>query len=144
MNCSATVGTSPNIARAHLSGVAFVPVGRVKSASEPRVRMDSGMLWIPTVAKRLAVRDWARRDEAVVERLRRVDNRRMALLREMIGTFCADADEVEARSMAAFCVAIGEHFLAADHGDRTRAQVLAHVADLLLDRPRKGHGQQPF
>src|SRR3712207_224724 len=83
----------------------------------------------------LAVRDWARRDEAVAERLRRVDNRRMALLREMIGTFCPDPDEVEARSLLAFCVAIGEHFLAADHGDRTRAQVLARAADLLLDRP---------
>ena len=83
----------------------------------------------------LAVRDWARRDEAVAERLRRVDNRRMALLREMIGTFCPDPDEVEARSLLAFCVAIGEHFLAADHGDRTRAQVLARATDLLLDRP---------
>ncbi|MEU4836215.1 TetR/AcrR family transcriptional regulator [Streptosporangium sp. NPDC023615] len=83
----------------------------------------------------LAVRDWARRDEAVAGRLRRVDNRRMALLRELIGTFCSDPDEVEARSMLAFCVAIGEHFLAADHGDRTRAQVLARAADLLLDRP---------
>ncbi|GGS77754.1 TetR family transcriptional regulator [Planobispora rosea] len=87
----------------------------------------------------LAVRDWARRDEAVAERLRRVDNRRMALLREMIGTFCSDADEVEARSLLAFCVAIGEHFLAADHGDRTRAQVLTRAADLLLDR-RPGSG----
>lgn len=87
----------------------------------------------------LAIRDWARRDEAVAERLRRVDNRRMALLRELIGTFCSDADEVEARSMLAFCVAIGEHFLAADHGDRTRAQVLARAADLLLDRPRGDH-----
>jgi AcrR family transcriptional regulator len=83
----------------------------------------------------LAVRDWARRDEAVAERLRRVDNRRMALLREMIGTFCSDADEVEARALLAFCVAIGEHFLAADHSGRTRAQVLARAADLLLDRP---------
>lgn len=46
----------------------------------------------------LAVRDWARRDEAVAARLRRVDNRRMGLLREMIGTFCTDPDEVEARS----------------------------------------------
>jgi AcrR family transcriptional regulator len=82
----------------------------------------------------LAVRDWARRDDAVAERLRRVDNRRMDLLREMIGTFCADPDEVEARSLLAFCVAIGEHFLAADHGDRTRAQVLTRAADLLLDR----------
>ncbi|WP_448612050.1 TetR/AcrR family transcriptional regulator [Geodermatophilus sp. URMC 60] len=83
----------------------------------------------------LAVRDWARRDEAVAVRLRRVDNRRMALLREMIGTFCPDPDEVEARSLLAFCVAIGEHFLAADHGDRTRVEVLARAADLLLDRP---------
>src|SRR5262249_8094731 len=68
----------------------------------------------------LAIRAWARRDEAVAERLRRVDNRRMGLLRRMIGTFCADPDEVEARALLAFCVAIGEHFLAADHGDRTR------------------------
>ena len=83
----------------------------------------------------LAVRDWARRDPAVAERLRRVDNRRMGLLREMIGTFCTDPDEVEARSLIAFCVAIGEHFLAADHGGRSRAQVLRRAADLLLDRP---------
>jgi len=88
----------------------------------------------------LAVRDWARRDEAVAARLRRVDNRRMALLREMIGTFCDDADEVEARSLLAFCVAIGEHFLAADHGERTRAQVLSRAADLLLDRPEVSSG----
>jgi AcrR family transcriptional regulator len=84
----------------------------------------------------LAIRDWARRDEAVAKRLRRVDNRRMALLREMIGTFCSDPDEVEARSLLAFCVAIGEHFLAADHGPRSRSQVLTHAADLLLKRPR--------
>jgi AcrR family transcriptional regulator len=91
----------------------------------------------------LAIRDWARRDEAVAERLRRVDNRRMALLREMIGTFCSDADEVEARSLLAFCVAIGEHFLAADHGDRTRAQVLVRAADLLLNRPTKTTATDP-
>jgi AcrR family transcriptional regulator len=92
----------------------------------------------------LAIRDWARRDEAVAERLRRVDNRRMALLREMIGTFCSDADEVEARSLLAFCVAIGEHFLAADHGGRTRAQVIARAADLLLDRPAGATAAEAF
>lgn len=82
----------------------------------------------------LAVRDWARRDQAVAQRLRRVDNRRMDLLRTMIGTFCPDADEVEARSLLAFCTAIGAHFLAADHGGRTRAEVIQRAADLLLDR----------
>jgi AcrR family transcriptional regulator len=91
----------------------------------------------------LAVRDWARRDDAVAERLRRVDNRRMALLRDMIGSFCPDPDEVEARSLLAFCVAVGEHFLAADHGDLSRAQVLARAVDLLLDRAptRPGSGE---
>ncbi|MGI5171615.1 TetR/AcrR family transcriptional regulator [Spirillospora sp. CA-253888] len=85
----------------------------------------------------LAVRDWARRDRAVEARLRRVDNRRMALLREMIGTFCADPDEVEARSLLAFCTAIGHHSLAADHEGRSRAEVLARAADLILERPRE-------
>lgn len=83
----------------------------------------------------LAIRAWARNDETAAERLRRVDNRRMDLLREMIGTFCADPDEVEARSLLAFCAAIGAHFLAADHEGRTRTEVLTRAADLLLDRP---------
>jgi AcrR family transcriptional regulator len=89
----------------------------------------------------LAIRDWSRRDQAVADRLRRVDNRRMSLLREMIGTFCDDPEEVEARSVLAFCLLIGEHFLAADHGDRTRAQVVRRAGDLILDRrPDNGTG----
>jgi AcrR family transcriptional regulator len=80
----------------------------------------------------LAVRDWARRDQTVAQRLRRVDNRRLDYLRELFATFCQDADEVEARSMLAFCLLIGNHFLAADHGTRTRAEVVARAAGLLL------------
>ncbi|WP_031467783.1 TetR/AcrR family transcriptional regulator [Sciscionella sediminilitoris] len=72
----------------------------------------------------LAVRDWARRDPAVAERLRRVDNRRMDYARSQFRTFCSDEDEVEARSMIAFSLAVGKHFLAADHGERTRTEVL--------------------
>lgn len=113
-----------------------------REGGDPRTRIHrAGMLTFSSdrlLPIDLAVRDWARRDEAVAERLRRVDNRRMGLLREMIGTFCADADEVEARSLIAFCVAIGGHFLAADHGDRTRAQVLTRAADLILDRRKPG------
>ncbi|MGV9881478.1 TetR/AcrR family transcriptional regulator [Streptomyces sp. NPDC003006] len=80
----------------------------------------------------LAVRDWARRDGAVAERLRRVDNRRMELARDAISTFCTDPDEVEARALLAFCMAIGNHFLAADHPGRTRPQVMARASDLIL------------
>lgn len=80
----------------------------------------------------LAIRDWARQDDAVATRLRRVDTRRMEELRGHIGTFCDDADEVEARSLLAFCAAIGSHFLAAEHGGRTRQEVLDRAAEIIL------------
>jgi len=80
----------------------------------------------------LAVRGWARHDPAVAERLRRVDNRRLDYLRTLFGTFCTDADEVEARSTLAFSLLIGSHFLAADHPGRSRAEALELAADWLL------------
>lgn len=89
----------------------------------------------------LAVRDWARREDQVAERLRRVDNRRMQLAREMISTFCSDPEEVEARSLLAFCLAIGQHFLAADHPGRSAAAVRARAADLILDVRQAGSYQ---
>jgi AcrR family transcriptional regulator len=82
----------------------------------------------------LAIRDWARRDEQVADRLRRVDNRRMQLLRDAIGSFCSDPDEVEARCLLAFCMAIGSHLLAADHPGRTSVEVRARASALLLRR----------
>lgn len=72
----------------------------------------------------LAVRDWARRDPAVAERLRRADNRRMAYMRSLFAAFCPDEDDVEVRCMLAFSLWIGNHFVAADHGQRSRADVL--------------------
>ena len=80
----------------------------------------------------LAVRDWSRRDRAVAERLRRVDNRRMDYLRLLFGAICPYEDEVEARSMLAFSLVIGHHFMAADHGARSHADVLELAAYWLL------------
>jgi AcrR family transcriptional regulator len=72
----------------------------------------------------LAVRDWARREQAVADRLRRVDNRRMAYLRSLFGALSPDEDDVEARCMVFYSLWIGSHFIAADHGVRSRADVL--------------------
>jgi AcrR family transcriptional regulator len=80
----------------------------------------------------LAVRDWSRRDRSVARRLRRVDNRRMEYLRDLIGTFIDDPDDVEARGMLAFSLAIGSHFIAADHDGRSRRQVLERATQRLL------------
>jgi AcrR family transcriptional regulator len=75
----------------------------------------------------LAVRDWARREPAVAERLRRVDNRRMEYVRSLFGAFCPDRDDVEARCLVFYSLWIGSHFIAADHGSRTRADVVKRV-----------------
>jgi AcrR family transcriptional regulator len=72
----------------------------------------------------LAVRDWSRRDKAVAKRLRRVDNRRMDYMRSLFGAFCPDEDDVEVRCMLAFSLWIGNHFIAADHGTRSRTDAL--------------------
>jgi AcrR family transcriptional regulator len=72
----------------------------------------------------LAIRDWSRRDQMVAKRLRRVDNRRMDYMRSLFGAFCPDEDEVEARCMVAFSLFIGSPFVAADHGARSRADVV--------------------
>ena len=81
----------------------------------------------------LAIRDWARHDAAVAERLRRVDNRRMAYLRQLFASFCADEDEVEGRAVLAFSLAIGYHFIAADPKPRRRRDALELAVRQLLD-----------
>jgi AcrR family transcriptional regulator len=80
----------------------------------------------------LAIRDWARRDKAVAKRLKRVDNRRMEYMRPLFGAFCPDEDEVEVRCLLAFSVFIGNHFIAADHGPRSRTDMLALALRRLL------------
>jgi AcrR family transcriptional regulator len=80
----------------------------------------------------LAMRDWARRDRSVAARLRRVDNRRMDYLRTLIGTFSDDPDDVEARAMLAFSLAIGSPFIAADHNGSSRRRVLERATQRLL------------
>lgn len=81
----------------------------------------------------LAVRDWARRDRTVGARLRRVDNRRMDYMRALFGAICDDADEVETRCMLASSLWIGNHFIAADHGGRTRGEVVRRAMKRLIE-----------
>ncbi|TDE94201.1 TetR/AcrR family transcriptional regulator [Occultella glacieicola] len=91
----------------------------------------------------LAIRSWARRDDTVAARLARLDGRRMDVLRATMSTFCDDPLEVEARSLMAFCVAIGEHYLATEHGGLPRAHVIARAAELLLSREPMGGPDLP-
>jgi AcrR family transcriptional regulator len=80
----------------------------------------------------LAVRAWARHDESVAVRLRRIDNERMEFLRRMFGTFITDPDEIEARSTLLFALAIGRHFIVADHPGHTKREAMQLAGEHLL------------
>jgi AcrR family transcriptional regulator len=84
------------------------------------------------LAVELAVRDWARRGGDVARRLSQADNRRLEFVRSLFREFCPDEDDVEVRAMLAYSAVIGSYFVAADHGGRTRAQVLELAVDRLL------------
>jgi AcrR family transcriptional regulator len=84
------------------------------------------------LAVELAIREWARRDPAVGERLTRVDNRRMAYMRTLFASFCADPDEVEARCLLAAALFVGDGLFAAEHDDQSRQQVVQRALAYLL------------
>jgi AcrR family transcriptional regulator len=104
---------------------------------DPRTKLQTLFELAPSAdfAVELAIREWSRRDDAVAERLHRVDNRRMEYLRSLFGEFCPDGDEAEARSMLAFSLFIGSFFIAARFPDRTRSEVVQLAMDRLLGEP---------
>ncbi len=100
-----------------------------------RLRLLSSLAGDQILDIDLAVRDWARRDPAVAVRLRRIDNRRMDYLRSLFRNLGAEEDDAEARSMLAFSLWIGNHFIAAEHGPRNREAVLKKALERLLAEP---------
>jgi len=78
----------------------------------------------------LAIRDWARRDDSVAARVQRVDDARMGYLRSLLREH--GADDVEARAMLIYSLLIGNYFIAARHGRRSRPRVLRDALALLL------------
>jgi AcrR family transcriptional regulator len=81
----------------------------------------------------LAVREWARRDPSAAERLRRIDNRRMQYMRSLFRGFCPDDTEVEVRCTITAALYLSNYLTAADHGPRTRADVLRLALAKLLE-----------
>ena len=101
--------------------------------AEPRAKLQQLFELARSVdfSVELALRDWSRRDGEVAERLHRIDNRRMGYLRSLFGQLSEDENDVEARSMLAFSLFVGSYFIAAEHGDKSRSQVLGLAIDRL-------------
>lgn len=105
---------------------------RAKLRRLSAIAASGDVLRIDALKIDLAIRAWARRDRAVAHRLRIVDNRRMDYMRSLFGAFCPEKDDVEARCMLAFSLWIGSHFIAADHLERSRSEVMELTFKRLL------------
>ncbi|MEV4938174.1 TetR/AcrR family transcriptional regulator [Streptomyces zaomyceticus] len=116
-------------------------IERIESGGgDPRAKLDRLFDFVEGVADgpvtgtavEHAVRDWARRDETVAARLRRADNRRMDYLRSLFRGICPDEGDVEVRSMLAFSIRVADDLIVADHGGRSRAEVMGLTKEWLL------------
>jgi hypothetical protein len=97
---------------------------RPRRSASPGARRLLALASPGVVRLDLAVRDWARRDQAVARRLRRVDNRRMDVLRSLFGARRADPGDIKARCLLACSLLIGNYFITAGHPGRSREDVL--------------------
>ncbi|GAA0617633.1 TetR/AcrR family transcriptional regulator [Kribbella sandramycini] len=98
-----------------------------------RARLAADLTFAPDLLPLdLAIRSWARRDDEVAVRLRRVDNQRMGYLRTQFAARFADPAELEARCLLAFAGAIAGDLIAVDHPDQTPDEVWQRATELLF------------
>jgi AcrR family transcriptional regulator len=89
------------------------------------------------LAVELAIRDWARRSPGVSERLRRVDDRRMAYLRTLFRQISIDETDAEARSFLVLSLFVGNSLITAEHDGRSRREVIDQALESLLSPSRQ-------
>lgn len=106
-------------------------------AGDPRAKLRHLFGLAPAAvelfAVELALRDWARRDDALARRLRRVDERRLDYLRSLFAGFCRDEEDAEARAMLAYSLFVGSYFVSPGQGKRSRARLQRLALLRLLD-----------
>lgn len=93
-------------------------------------------LWAETSSQELgaelAIRAWARSEPEVAARVQAVDNARVGYLRVLFRKIVADPEDAEARAMLMYSLLIGNVFIEARHGRRSRRRVLQRAIELLL------------
>ena len=85
------------------------------------------------MAIELAIRQWARSDEAAALAVARVDAARLKNVTQLYRATGLDAEEAEAQAFLFYCFVFGQSLLFLERGQRKRAQLIARSAETLLD-----------
>jgi len=85
------------------------------------------------MAIELAIRQWARSDEAAATAVASVDAARLKNVGQLYRATGLSAEEADAKAFLFYCFIFGQSLLFPQRGPRKRAQLLATSADKLLD-----------
>jgi AcrR family transcriptional regulator len=84
------------------------------------------------MAIELAIRQWARSDEAAAAAVANVDAARLKNVAELYGASGLPPEEAEAQAFLFYCFIFGQSLLFVERGPRRRAQLIAKSAEKLL------------
>ena len=85
------------------------------------------------MAVELAIRQWARSDEAAAAAVASVDAARLKNVAHLYRATGVSPEEADAQAFLFYCFIFGQSLLFLDRGPRKRAQLIARSAETLLD-----------
>jgi AcrR family transcriptional regulator len=96
------------------------------------VRLYSERMNTEGMAIELAIRQWARSDEAAALSVSSVDAARLKIVGQLYRAAGLAADEADAEAFLFYCFIFGQSLLFLERGQRGRAQLIARSAEKLL------------
>jgi AcrR family transcriptional regulator len=85
------------------------------------------------MAVELAIRQWARTDEAAAQAVASVDAARLQNVALLYRATGLSPEEADAQAFLFYCFVFGQSLLFLERGPRRRAQLIARSAEILLD-----------
>ncbi len=96
------------------------------------IQLYSERMNTEAIAIELAIRQWARTDEAAAEAVAGVDAARLKNVAQLYRATGLEAEEADARAFLFYCFVFGQSLLFLEQGMRKRSQLIAKSAEALL------------
>ncbi len=96
------------------------------------IRLYSERMNTEAIAIELAIRQWARTDEAAAEAVASVDAARLKNVAQLYRATGLEAEEADARAFLFYCFVFGQSLLFLEQGMRKRSQLIAKSAEALF------------
>ncbi len=108
--------------------------GPARDRLKALIRLYSERMNTEGMAIELAIRQWARSDEAAAEAVAGVDAARLKNVSQLYRATGLAPDEADAQAFLFYCFVFGQSLLFLERGPRRRAQLVARSAEKLVDQ----------